>query len=75
MESPQKLPVKKIQNILKYSGLGFQLAVLTVIAVISGQWLDKKLGLEVPIATIVLILVFISGFFYKLYLELFNTPK
>ena len=72
---PNKMPVRKIQNLLRYSGLGLQLAVLTLIAVFAGQWLDKKLSLDTPIFTIILVLLFISAYFYKLYLELFKKQK
>jgi len=35
-----------------------------------GQWLDRKLLLEKPYITILLIILFFAGFMYKLYLDL-----
>lgn len=55
-----------------YSGLGFQLAGLLVLSIFVGRWLDGKLALEAPVATILLVLISFSGWMYKLYHSLFD---
>lgn len=70
-------PVTKTKNnrntYLKYSGLGFQFAVLILIAFYLGKWLDQQIGMSKPVFTLLLILVFFVGFLYKLYLDLIKT--
>lgn len=55
---------------LKYSGMAIQLFVLIGVAAWGGQQLDKALGTSDPYFTIVLILLFTTGFFYKLVKDL-----
>lgn len=55
---------------LKYSGMVFQLFVLLGFGAWAGQYLDKKLNTPEPYFTILLILLFMAGFFYKLVKDL-----
>jgi F0F1-type ATP synthase assembly protein I len=55
---------------LKYSGMAVQLFVLVAVAAWLGQKIDKALETSKPFFTIVLILLFTSGFFYKLIKDL-----
>lgn len=61
---------KKISQYLKYSGIAFQLAALMAVGIFGGQWLDQKLGLQMPICTMILVLLFFGVYMYKLYLDL-----
>lgn len=63
---------KKVHVYLKYSGLGFQLAGLVILGLFVGKWIDSSLNLDKPIFAMLLILIFFSGFMYKLYMELFS---
>ncbi|KXK40504.1 MAG: AtpZ/AtpI family protein [Saprospiraceae bacterium] len=60
----------KVHAYLKYSGLAFQMAGVVIFGYLIGQWLDRKLLLEKPYITILLIILFFAGFMYKLYLDL-----
>lgn len=64
----------KTRSYLKYSGLAFQLAGLIIAGLLIGRWLDNLLHLEKPYITMLLILVFFSGYMYKLYIELSRKP-
>ena len=55
---------------LQYSGMVIQLFVLLGIGAWLGQLLDKKLNTPDPYFTILLILLFTAGFFYKLVKDL-----
>ena len=55
---------------LKYSGMVFQLFVLLAVGAWLGQYLDEKLNTPDPYFTILLILLFTAGFFYKLVKDL-----
>jgi len=55
---------------LKYSGMALQLFALLAIAAWLGQKLDKWIHTPQPYFTIALILLFTTGFFYKLVKEL-----
>jgi hypothetical protein len=70
---PSLPPKKKINTYLKYSGLGFQFAALIVFSIFCGKWIDAKLGMTKPIFTMLLVLIFFSGFMYKLYVELIKN--
>jgi ATP synthase protein I len=77
MIKPGRQPVKegKAYLWLKYSGIAFQLAMIILAAVWGGGKLDQYFSNEVPFITILLIIVFFSGFLYKLYLDLVKPPK
>ena len=55
---------------LKYSGMAIQLFVLIGAGAWLGQIIDKKLATSEPYFTIILILLFTGGFFYRLVKEL-----
>ncbi len=55
---------------LKYSGMVLQLFVLLAIGAWLGQYIDEKLNTPDPYFTILLILLFTAGFFYKLVKDL-----
>ena len=55
---------------LKYSGMAVQLLVLLGIAAWLGQKMDKWLSTPNPYFTILLILLFTGGFFYRLVIDL-----
>lgn len=61
---------QKYNTYLKYSGIAFQMAGLVFLGLIGGQWLDARFALKTPIFTMLLILLFFSGFMYKLYKDL-----
>lgn len=55
---------------LKYSGLAIQFFILIAIAAWLGGKADQAMGNTKPWITILLILIFSAGFFYKLMLDL-----
>lgn len=65
----RKLP-KKTKNLMKYTGLGFQMAGVFLFGIFGGQWLDSHFETDKPYYTISLILVLFTGYLYKLYLDL-----
>ena len=50
--------------------MALQLFVLLLVAAWLGQWLDKRLQTRDPYFTIILILLFMGGFFYRLVIDL-----
>ena len=69
-QEPKLDKKKKTKNLMKYTGLGFQMAGIFVLGIFGGQWLDGLLGFEKPIITILLLLVLFTGYMYKLYVDL-----
>jgi F0F1-type ATP synthase assembly protein I len=55
---------------LKYGGMALQLFLLLGIGAWLGQLIDRKLGTPKPYFTIILILLFTAGFFYRLVKDL-----
>ena len=68
-ETPERKP-RQVNQYLKYSGMALQLFVLLLVAAWLGQWLDKRLQTRDPYFTIILILLFMGGFFYRLVIDL-----
>ncbi len=66
----EKAPKKKTKNLMKYTGLGFQMAGVFFIGIYGGQKLDAYFELETPYITIGLILFLFTGYLYKLYIDL-----
>lgn len=66
MSQNQKKPLKKKNAVgnpaLKYSGMAVSMAVTVAIGVFLGKWIDKKLGYEDPIFTLLLVVVFLGVF-------------
>ena len=50
---------------MRFAGLGIQLAVVIVVFVFSGRWLDARLGTE-PLFTILLVFVGFGGWMWGL---------
>jgi len=65
---------KKVHSYLKYSGIAFQMAGLVIAGILLGKWLDNKLGTPKPFFTIGLVLLFFTGFMYRLYVDLTRKP-
>ena len=61
---------KSSNQYLKYSGMAIQLFVLIGVGAWLGQKIDQKLSTSSPFFTIILILLFTGGFFYRLVKEL-----
>ncbi len=70
MSTKPKLNPKKTKNLMKYTGLGFQMAGVFVIGIFGGQKLDEYFQFEKPFMTIGLILFLFVGYMYKLYIDL-----
>jgi hypothetical protein len=70
MSSEIKPGQNKWNAYLKYSGLAFQLAAVVLAGIFLGRWLDRKFMLEKPLFTMLLVIIFFSGFMFKLYKEL-----
>lgn len=68
-DKPERNP-RQVNQYLKYSGMAFTLFILLGIAAWLGQWLDKKMATPQPYFTIILILLFMGGFFYRLVKDL-----
>ena len=67
------MPNKK--NYLKYSSLGFQMAITIGLAAWGGQYLDKKYQTEKPVYTIILILAGIAIALYQVIREVSRLSK
>jgi len=50
---------------MRFAGLGIQLAVVIVVFVFSGRWLDGRLGTE-PLFTILLVFIGFGGWMWAL---------
>ncbi|MFT6337774.1 MAG: hypothetical protein ACJATI_004539 [Halioglobus sp.] len=61
---------KKTKNLMKYTGLGFQMAGIFFLGIFGGQKLDEYFELETHYFTIGLILFLFTGYLYKLYIDL-----
>jgi len=70
MENNQTPDKNKTKNLLKYTGLGFQMAGVFLIGIFGGQWLDEYFKLNTPYFTIGLIIFLFTGYLYKLYADL-----
>ncbi len=69
MEKPGR-DSRQVNHYLKYSGMALQLFVLMALGAFLGQWLDRRLSSAKPYFTIILILLFTGGFFYRLVKDL-----
>lgn len=54
---------------MRFAGLGIQLAVVIVVFVFSGRWLDARIGTE-PLFTILLVFVGFGGWMWALVRQL-----
>ena len=62
--SPDQEPVKKVNNYLKYSSMGFQMVGALLVGILIGRWLDRMLETPKPYFTATLALVFTSASIY-----------
>lgn len=77
LEEP-KLPPrtkKSTSYYLQYTGLAFQMAGLLFVAIYVGQKADQWLGLQKPYLTGLFTILALTGFMYKLYLDVMNKTK
>lgn len=72
--TPEKKP-KGVSAYLKYSGLAFQMAGIIFLSILIGQQLDSYWGLQKPYATVVISLIGLTGFMYKLYIDLMKDKE
>lgn len=57
---------KKTNEYLKYSGMAMEMAVLIIIGIFAGKYLDKQFGFEKPLLTLVGALLGTFIFLFKL---------
>ncbi len=60
---------------LKYTGLAFQMFFTLLLGWLIGDWVDGLLGLDKPVFALVLLILFLVGFFYKLIRDLSDHSK
>ena len=70
VSQPDNKPKKKLPSVLKYSGLAFHMAFIVGIGIFLGQVVDRRLEMAKPYFTVLFVLIFFSGFVYKLYIDL-----
>jgi membrane protein DedA with SNARE-associated domain len=63
MPEKRKIPVA---DYAKYSGMVFQLFLLLWMSYLAGRWIDKKLGLQKPVVTIIILLMAIFAYLYSI---------
>ncbi len=64
MRTPERKPVQKINNYLKYSGMAFQMVGTMLVGVLLGKWLDRTLNTPQPYFTAVFALLFTVAAIY-----------
>jgi F0F1-type ATP synthase assembly protein I len=64
-----------VNKYLKYSGIAFQLFFLLGLAVLAGQYLDKKIENETPWFLLLFIILAFAGWMYKLVKDLDRDSK
>lgn len=57
---------KRVSSYLKFSNLAIQMAVIITAGALGGRWLDEKQGNEVPVWTLVLVLIAVFGSMYQI---------
>ena len=65
---------KRVSGYLKYSGLAFQMLFILLIGWVIGSLIDRSMEWDDPYGAIALTLLFLIGFFYKLYVDLIKDP-
>jgi hypothetical protein len=61
---------KKINTIVKFSGLGIQMALFVVILTLAGRWIDQFFTFKFPIFTIVGVFIGLIGAMYYMIKQL-----
>jgi hypothetical protein len=61
---------KKLNNIVKFSGLGIQMALFVVILTFAGKWIDQFFLFKFPIFTIVGVFIGLIGAMYYMIKQL-----
>jgi hypothetical protein len=61
---------RRANQYLKYSGITFQLFFFLLVAAYGGKYLDEYMGNGKPYMTLILVLLAVIGFFYKVYKDL-----
>lgn len=75
MEENKEKPIKQVNNYLKYSGIGFQIAGGIGAGVLLGWFIDKKMGNEKPYFTASLSILFLFASMYLAFKDLMTPPK
>lgn len=60
-QKSKKPLIKKGSDVIKYSGLAFQLAIYIIIGVFIGKYLDEQLANERPILTALCAIFFLAA--------------
>ncbi|MDQ3143075.1 MAG: AtpZ/AtpI family protein [Bacteroidota bacterium] len=63
-------PRRRPNQVLKYSGLAFQIFGTLAVAAFLGQWLDKKFKTDLPLFTMGTVIFFFTGIMVWLYKDL-----
>lgn len=66
---------QKVNTYLKFTSLALQMAILITAAALGGRWLDEKQDNELPIWTLVLILIAIFASLYQIIREVIKMGK
>ncbi|MFK7806663.1 MAG: AtpZ/AtpI family protein [Saprospiraceae bacterium] len=64
---------KQANQVLKYSGMGMQMAIAVFVGAMIGQRLDAHFQMERPIWTAVLALVFLGAVMYMVFKDLLRN--
>ncbi len=66
---------QKVNTYLKFTSIALQMAILITAAALGGRWLDEKQDNELPIWTLVLILIAIFASLYQIIREVIKMGK
>jgi membrane protein DedA with SNARE-associated domain len=66
---------QKVNTYLKFTSIALQMAILITAAAFGGRWLDEKQENEMPIWTLVLILIAIFASLYQIIREVIKMGK
>lgn len=65
----------RVNNYIRFSGIGIQMGIIITAGALGGQWLDGKQGNEFPTWTLVLTLFAISTSLYIIIKEVIKMGK
>ncbi|MCK9292139.1 MAG: AtpZ/AtpI family protein [Bacteroidales bacterium] len=66
---------QSLQTYAKYSSLAFQMLGIVLGGVLGGRWLDKKIGWDYPIMTLILSILSVSLAVYYAIKDFLRKPK